>query len=138
MVKNPSASAGDSRNVGSLPTGKTPCSRKWQPTPVFSPGDSHGWSSLAGCRTHKVLDTTQHLSTHAHTPQSAQAEIPASTASQRLPQGGEGRGCNRAQSDPSRPAWSLLLPQQKHAESQPRELWSGSETEPRRYLGLLA
>ena len=57
-----------------------------------------------GCRTHKVSDTTQHLSTHARTPQSAQAEIPASTAPQRLPQGGEGRGCNRAQSDPSRPA----------------------------------
>ena len=23
--------------------------RKWQPTPVFLPGKSHGWRSLAGC-----------------------------------------------------------------------------------------
>ena len=24
--------------------------RKWQPTPVFLPGDSQGWGSLVGCR----------------------------------------------------------------------------------------
>ena len=24
--------------------------RKWQPTPVFLPGESQGWQSLAGCR----------------------------------------------------------------------------------------
>ena len=24
--------------------------RKWQPTPVFLPGESHGWRSLVGCR----------------------------------------------------------------------------------------
>ena len=23
--------------------------RKWQPTPVFLPGESHGWGSLVGC-----------------------------------------------------------------------------------------
>ena len=23
--------------------------RKWQPTPVFLPGESQGWGSLAGC-----------------------------------------------------------------------------------------
>ena len=23
--------------------------RKWQPTPVFLPGESHGWRSLVGC-----------------------------------------------------------------------------------------
>ena len=23
--------------------------RKWQPTPVFLPGKSHGWRSLVGC-----------------------------------------------------------------------------------------
>ena len=26
------------------------CRRKWQPTPVFLPGESQGWGSLAGCR----------------------------------------------------------------------------------------
>jgi len=40
--------------------GKIPCRRKWQPTPVFLPGKSHGQRrlvgySLCGC---KELDTT--------------------------------------------------------------------------------
>ena len=29
--------------------GKMPCKRKWQPAPVFLPGESHGQRSLAGC-----------------------------------------------------------------------------------------
>ena len=29
--------------------GKIPRRRKWQPTPVFLPGESHGQRSLAGC-----------------------------------------------------------------------------------------
>ena len=28
--------------------GKIPQRRKWQPTPVFLPGESHGWKSLVG------------------------------------------------------------------------------------------
>ena len=34
--------------------------RKWQPTPVFLPGESQGWGSLMGCRLwgHTELDTT--------------------------------------------------------------------------------
>ena len=28
--------------------GKIPWRRKWQPTPIFLPGKSHGWRSLAG------------------------------------------------------------------------------------------
>ena len=37
--------------------------RKWQPTPVFLPGKSHGWSSLVGyCPWgRKELDTTERL-----------------------------------------------------------------------------
>ena len=27
-----------------------PWSRKWQPTPVFLPGESQGWGNLVGCR----------------------------------------------------------------------------------------
>ena len=40
--------------------GKIPWSGKWQPTPVFLPGESHGQRSLAGYRTcgHKESDTT--------------------------------------------------------------------------------
>ena len=35
--------------------------RKWQPTPVFLPGESQGWRSLVGCRLwgHTELDTTE-------------------------------------------------------------------------------
>ena len=29
---------------------KDPLKRKWQPTPVFLPGESHGWRSLVGYR----------------------------------------------------------------------------------------
>ena len=44
--KNSPASIGD---VGSIPeSGRFPWRRKWQPTPVFLPGKSHGQRSLAG------------------------------------------------------------------------------------------
>ena len=35
--------------------------RKWQPTPVFLPGESQGWGSLVGCRLwgHTELDITE-------------------------------------------------------------------------------
>ena len=41
--------------------------RKWQPTPVFLPGESHGWGSLVGYRPQglKESDTTERL--HFHT-----------------------------------------------------------------------
>ena len=35
--------------------------RKWQPTPVFLPGESQGWGSLVGCSPwgRTELDTTE-------------------------------------------------------------------------------
>ena len=35
--------------------------RKWQPTPVFLPGESQGWGNLGGCRLwgHTESDTTE-------------------------------------------------------------------------------
>ena len=35
--------------------------RKWQPTPVFLPGESQGWQSLVGCHLWGCteLDTTE-------------------------------------------------------------------------------
>ena len=46
LVKNPNGNAGD---VGSIPwVGKMPWRRKWQPTPAFLPGESHGQRSLVG------------------------------------------------------------------------------------------
>ena len=48
---------------------KIPWRRKWQPTPVFLPGKSHGQRSLMGYspRGPKESDTTELLSTRAHT-----------------------------------------------------------------------
>ena len=44
-----------------------PLEEKWQPTPVFLPGKSHGQRSLVGYSSwgHKELDTTERLNTHA-------------------------------------------------------------------------
>ena len=41
--------------------------RKWLPTPLFLPVESHGWSSLVGCSLWgcRESDTTKHL-THTH------------------------------------------------------------------------
>ena len=50
MVKESACNAGDAEDVGSNPwVGKIPWRRKWQPTPVFLPGISHGQRSLVGC-----------------------------------------------------------------------------------------
>ena len=42
--------------------------RKWQPTPVFLPGKSRGWRSLAGYKPGgcKESDTTERLHFHFH------------------------------------------------------------------------
>ena len=73
MVKNPPASVGDS---GSIPGGrirKILRRRKWQPTPVFLPRESHGQRSLMGSSPwgHKESDTTERLNTHTHTQRKA-------------------------------------------------------------------
>ena len=48
---------------------KDPLKRKWQPTPVFLPGKSHGQRSLAGYSPwgRKESDTTLCLNTDTHT-----------------------------------------------------------------------
>ena len=54
-------------DLGSIPGwGKIPWRRKWQPTPVFLPGESHGQRGLVGYspRGHKELDTTEQLHLH--------------------------------------------------------------------------
>ena len=51
------------RQLGFSPqVGKIPWRRKWHPTPVFLPGESHGQRSLAGYRPwgHKESDTAEH------------------------------------------------------------------------------
>ena len=44
-VKNPPGNKGD---VGSIPGSGRLLERKWQPTPVFLPGEPHAQRSLAG------------------------------------------------------------------------------------------
>ena len=46
--------------------GKVPWRRKWQPTPVFLPGKSHGWRRLVGYSPWggKESDTTERLDFH--------------------------------------------------------------------------
>ena len=47
--------------------GKMPWKRKWQPTPVFLPGESHGQRSLAGYRVHRVAKSQTRWATHPFT-----------------------------------------------------------------------
>ena len=64
MVKNSPTNAGD---VGLIPgLGRFPQRRKWQPTPVFLPGKSHGQRSLLGCSPwdRKESDMTEQACTH--------------------------------------------------------------------------
>ena len=42
-------SACNTADLGSIPGGKIPWRRAWQPSPVFLPGEFHGQRSLAGC-----------------------------------------------------------------------------------------
>ena len=47
VVNNPHANAEDIRDAGSIPGSVRKC-KKWQPTPVFMPGEFHGQRSLLG------------------------------------------------------------------------------------------
>ena len=66
VIKNLPANTGDARDTGRLDpwVRKMSWRRKWQPAPVFLPGEFQGQRSLVGyspwCR--KELDTTEHTS----------------------------------------------------------------------------
>ena len=62
VIKNPPISAGDARDTGSIPgSGRFPWQRKWQPTPVYLPGEPNGQRGLAGYipQDHKQSDMTE-------------------------------------------------------------------------------
>ena len=65
VVKNLPANVGDARDW----VRKILWRRKWQPTPVFLPGKSHGQRSLVGYSPwgRKESDTIDHTHTHTHT-----------------------------------------------------------------------
>ena len=67
MAQAVKASAYNAGDPGSIPrSGRG--RRKWQPTPVLLPGESHGWKSLVGYNTwgRKESDTTEQLHFHFH------------------------------------------------------------------------
>jgi len=68
VVKHLPASAGDARDATSIPGEKIPWNGKWQPTPVFLPGEFHGRRNLVGCSQwgHKELDMTEHDNDSLH------------------------------------------------------------------------
>ena len=49
VVKNLPDIAGGMRDASSISGSGRSAGRKWQPTPVFLPGKSHGHRSLVGC-----------------------------------------------------------------------------------------
>ena len=53
---------------------KIPWRRKWQPTPVFLPGKSHGQRNLKGYSpwSRKESDTIEHAHTHIYAPLSTE------------------------------------------------------------------
>ena len=65
MAKNPPASAGDAgdQETYSILGGEDPLRRRWQPTPVFFPGESHGQRSQAG-RSPGATESWTRLSTN--------------------------------------------------------------------------
>ena len=65
MVKNPPAV--QETQVQSLGW-EDPLRRAWQRTPVFLPGESHGWRRLAGYSPcgRKALNTAEQLTFHFH------------------------------------------------------------------------
>ena len=64
MVKNPPANAGD---AGVSWVRKLPRSRRWHPTQVFLPEESHGQRSLADCSPWRCRVGHDWACTHTHT-----------------------------------------------------------------------
>ena len=72
--KESTCNAEDTGYSGSIPgSGRSPCRRAWQPTPVFLPGESYGQRSLAGFslsgsqRVKHDWSDWMHTHTHIHT-----------------------------------------------------------------------
>ena len=72
MVRIHAPSAGAAEDTSLDPwVGKIPWKGKWQPTPVFLPGESHGQRGLVGCspwglqRIPDMTESAQHARTHS-------------------------------------------------------------------------
>ena len=61
VVKNLPSSTEDSREMSSIPgSGRSPGGGKWQPTPVFLPGEFHGQRRLVGYIQSMELQRARH------------------------------------------------------------------------------
>ena len=60
--------------------------RKWQPTPVFLPGESQGWGSLVGCR-HGVAQSRTRLKRLSSSSKERKGSPGGSSAKERACQG---------------------------------------------------
>ena len=69
MVKNPPANTEEVENTGLIPGSGRFWRKKWQPTPIFSPGKFHRQRSLADDRPWrpKESNTTEPWCTRVHT-----------------------------------------------------------------------
>ena len=67
--KESTCNAGDTGDMGSIPVSGISPGEEWQPTPVFSPGTSHGQRSLVGYNPKgwKELATTNDKAQHSIT-----------------------------------------------------------------------
>ena len=67
-VKNPPATQKTQEMWVQFLGQQDPLGEKWQPTPVFLPGESHGQRNLAGYspKGRKESDTTEQLNTHIY------------------------------------------------------------------------
>ena len=76
MIKNLPAIVEDIRDGFHPLVGKIPWRRKWQPTPVFLPGESHGQRNLVGYSPwgHEELDMTKGTETRTGTNRKKQME----------------------------------------------------------------
>ena len=97
VVKNLPVNAGDTRDVGSIPeSGRSPgleVDWKWESTPAFLPGNSHGQRSLVGHSPwgRKESDTTEAttgtlltpLLTHLPVPDHSDAKLKRQSLEQR-------------------------------------------------------
>ena len=80
VVKNPPVNAGGMICAFDPWVRKIPWRRKWQPSPVFLPGKSHGQRSLVGyspqgCKKLDMTEASQHSTTHIHSKTHIQIEI---------------------------------------------------------------
>ena len=78
VIKNPSASVGQTGDVGSIPgSGRSSGIRKCHPTPVFLPGKSHGQKSLVGSNAWgcQESDMTEHLNSSISYPSRLRSKV---------------------------------------------------------------